>query len=392
MTSPVSTAIAEALVRARVTIATHVPGFGAIQTFAEISRLLGTELPGSFHEEVAFGIAHGASIAGKRAVCVIKSHGFAKATNAIMDSLSSGVTAALVVLVFEDRGGTHSDNIIDIEPLVAGTGAPHKWAETASIYADVEHAIAESERLKLPYVLMIDADTIDALTEIPEANNSHAIAPTPEYCRDITQNVVVPTFGKYQRDVLLAKLAGTDWGKVERPHIPELPTGLPPDYQRAVEPYLPIFEAFQEIPSDFVTGDTGVSTLSALPPYNIVNATTYMGGSIPLGIGATLAGFQKVWSFTGDFSFIAAGHLGLIEARLRGTPLKIIIFANGKAQTTGGQPLDLDLMENILGGYAQYVRRIKDPFNRSEILTVLEEASAAPELRIVIAEYTKSKQ
>ena len=116
-----------------------------------------------------------------------------------------------------------------------------------------------------------------------------------------------------------------------------------------------------------------------------------MGGSLPLAIGASLAGLRNVWAVTGDFSFIAAGHLGLPEALQRGIPLKVLILYNGRAETTGGQPIPDGTLEGIVDGYARYVRRIRDPQNAEETESVLREASAAAELRIVIADYRATR-
>jgi TPP-dependent indolepyruvate ferredoxin oxidoreductase alpha subunit len=201
------------------------------------------------------------------------------------------------------------------------------------------------------------------------------------------RHLVCPIFAEYQREVLLAKLRGDNFDAVLRPVMPRVPESLPPAYQKAVAPYLPMFGAFKELEVDFVCGDAGVSTLSAFPPYEIAHAALYMGGSIPTIVGAWLAGMEKVWAFIGDFSFISAGHYGLIEALLRKAPIKVLIYANGRAQTTGGQPLDLELLERVLKGYEQFVRRIDDPFDREKTLQVLREANDAKELRIVVAKY-----
>jgi len=379
-----SDAIAHALNDGGIQLATHVPGFGAIQTFEAFCKLTGKDFPTSFHEEVAFGIAHGAAIAGMRSAVIIKSHGLAKAMNAVMDSLSAGVTAGMVICVFEDPGGSHSDNIIDIEPLVRGSGIPYYLVSAKNGYDLVISAIAQSEKDQLPIVLIFNANEINTMTTF----KSQKLSAVPAYNRDIIQRLVVPLFAEYQREVLLMKSAHMSWKNIRRPETPTSPDSLPPDYQRAVAPYQPLFSTLKKIETGFVSGDTGVSTLSALSPYDIVHTATYMGGSVPLAMGASLAGFKNAWAFTGDFSFIAAGHIALIEAIMRKLPIKVLLFANGKAQTTGGQTLELELMERILKGYEPYIRRIANPADESEALGVLKEANDAADLRIIIANFT----
>jgi TPP-dependent indolepyruvate ferredoxin oxidoreductase alpha subunit len=169
--------------------------------------------------------------------------------------------------------------------------------------------------------------------------------------------------------------------------MPIVPASLPAAYQNAVAPYLPLFEVFKEIGADFVCGDAGVSTLSAFAPHHIAHAALYMGGSIPTAIGASLSGMKNAWSFIGDFSFISAGHYGLVEAILRNTPINVLIYANGKAQTTGGQSLDLDLMERLLAGYSEFVIRLDDPMDAGKTRAALTEAARSEKPSIVVANF-----
>lgn len=382
-----ATTIARALRASGVTLATHVPGHGATHTFEAFRALCESEQPVSFHEEPAYQIAHGAALAGRRAACIMKSHGLTKSLNAVTDSLSCGVTAGMITIIFEDKTGAHSDNIIEIVPLIEGAEMPYRRGQPSSAYSDIRDLVELSERHELPFAIVFDSADIEL--DVPEAPAVHSLTPSPGYERDPLKHVVCPVLAPYQREVLVEKLRREDWRAVARPELPVIPSSLPPAYQKAVEPYLPIFKAFSEMGVDFVCGDAGVSTLSAFPPYNIVHAALYMGGSIPCAIGAYLAGLTRAWSFIGDFSFIAAGHYGLVEAVLRKTPIKVLLYANGRAETTGGQPLELALMERLLAGYSEFVRRIPDPTNLDHVRSVLTEANDANELRIVVAEFAR---
>jgi TPP-dependent indolepyruvate ferredoxin oxidoreductase alpha subunit len=385
MQHSLSYAIARALCDSGISLATHVPGHGATQTFQAFRDLQQSEtLPVSFHEEPAYAIAHGAALTGRRSACIIKSHGLTKALNAVLDSLSAGVTAAMVNVIFEDTTGAHSDNVFEIEPIVRAAELPYARSSAKTAYEDIIAAVQESERLALPFTLIFDSAEIDLASPVGKATP----ADVPVYNRDIFQHLVCPIFAPYQREVLLQKLKGANWRGVAKPAMPILPSSLPPDYQRAVAPYEPLFAQFRKMDFGFVCGDAGVSTLSALPPYEIASAALYMGGSIPTAIGAYLAGRRPAWSFIGDFSYIAAGHYGLVEAILRGIPVKVLIYANGKAQTTGGQPLDLKMLERLLDSYTHYVRRIDNVSDYASVESVLREANAAEELRIVVANFT----
>src|ERR1041385_6157058 len=247
----VAQAIATALHDCGVRTATHVPGHGATQTFEAFREISGEHLPVSFHEEAAYAIAHGAALTGTRATCIIKSHGCTKALNAITDSLSCGTTAAFVTIVFEDKSGAHSDNIIEVIPMIESSEMPHVIGKPKSIYWDVVDAVTLSEHLSLPVALIVDAAYIDD----ESTNGSVRILPAPKYQRDALAHVVCPLLAPYQREVLLQKLRRDDWRGVARPEMPIIPASLPPAYQAAVAPYIPLFEIFKEISAEFICGD-----------------------------------------------------------------------------------------------------------------------------------------
>ena len=138
---------------------------------------------------------------------------------------------------------------------------------------------------------------------------------------------------------------------------------------------------------EIVCGDTSTSCYFAFPPYNAVDTVTHIGCSIPMAIGVYLAGKQNVWALTGDFGFLSAGHMGLIEAVQREIPLKIIIFFNKKASLTGGQTISKQIMYKLLAGYERNLRHISNPNDPLEINEVLTEVLNADELRIVLADY-----
>lgn len=207
-------------------------------------------------------------------------------------------------------------------------------------------AFSWSEALQLPVVLLMNADDIDQVGTYTPVQDSTSL---PTYQRDVTRHVLCPLLAEYQHQVLAAKVSGQNWRVLKKPALPTIPDDLPEAWQPLARLYMPPFMVFQTLRGEVVTGDMGVSTLFAFPPYNCIDICTYMGGSIPLAIGAYLAGHQSVWAVTGDFSFIAAGHLGLLEAVQRNIPLKVLILYNRRAQTTGGQPIPNNILEHILG-------------------------------------------
>jgi TPP-dependent indolepyruvate ferredoxin oxidoreductase alpha subunit len=378
-------AIAAAMHAAGAEIATCVPGLGATGIFYDFCHLQSRRPVFSFHEEVAYTIAHGAALAGRRAFTSLKPHGFMKAANSVSDSLYSGTLAGFVSLVVDDRNGIQSDSIADTVGFVEGLGIPYKVADAEDAFNDALEGFMLSEELQLPFALIIDAGELDHPSSV--AAEKHVDPPFGRHHRDISQHVLCPPFCLYQQQVLRCKLSGGDWRSLAKPALRPLFEALPEKWRPVAEKYANIFKVFGSAKGEMAAGDTGLSTLFALPPYDCIDVTTYMGGSIPLALGAYMAGIRPAWAVSGDFSFIAAGHLGLLEAIHRQIPLKILILYNGKAETTGGQAIPEGLLEQVLRGYEEHVRFIHDPSDISEVESIIQEASASQELNIVVADF-----
>ena len=383
-TLPLADAIAAALVDAGAQVATHVPATGAVEVFDAFCALSGRPKIYSYNEEAAYALAHGAAIGGARAVAVLKSHGFAKAANSIVDSIVAGHTAGFVVLVFDDPTGAHSDTVLDTKALVAGTGIRHVRPAPETAYAEVLRAFHTSEQLRAPVAVILDADDLAKPVAIAREKLP---PPAAVYRRDVYRYLLCPLLAPYQRRALDARLAGHE-PPADKPALPEIPDGLPVQFKAAATTYAAAFDAFKKIKGAdaVVAGDTGTSALFAFPPYDCVDITTYYGGSIPLAAGLYLSGHTNAWAVCGDFAFIAAAHLGLPEALQREIPLKILVFHNGIAAATGGQPIRPDVFENVLGGYAQHVRRLRFDASPAELESALAAAKASPRLEIVVVE------
>ena len=383
-TLPLADAIATALADAGVRIATHVPASGAVEVFDAFCARTGQPRIYSYNEETAHAIAHGAAIGGIRSAAILKSHGFAKAANSIVDSIVAGHTAGFVVLVFDDPTGAHSDTVLDTKALVAGTGIRHVRPAPETAYAEVLRAFHTSEQLRAPVAVILDADDLAKPVAIAREKLP---PPAAVYRRDVYRYLLCPLLAPYQRRALDARLAGHE-PPADKPALPEIPDGLPVQFKAAATTYAAAFDAFKKIKgaNAVVAGDTGTSALFAFPPYDCVDITTYYGGSIPLAAGLYLSGHTNAWAVCGDFAFIAAAHLGLPEALQREIPLKILVFHNGIAAATGGQPIRPDVFENVLGGYAQHVRRLRFDASPAELESALAAAKASPRLEIVVVE------
>ncbi len=383
-TLPLAEALAAALADAGVQVATHVPATGATEVYDAFCERTGRPKIYSYNEETAHAIAHGAALGGARSVAILKSHGFAKAANSIVDSIVAGNTAGFVVLVFHDPTGGHSDTVLDTTALVAGTKMARIHAGPETACAAIFQAFQTSERLRGPVAVVLDSDDLSRPVAAPREKLP---PPAAAYERDVYTHLLCPLLAPYQHRALQARLAGKE-PPAGQPALPSIPDGLPPKFKPTAQTYQPVFDAFKKIKGAeaVAAGDAGTSSLFAFPPYDCVDLTTFYGGSIPLACGLYLAGHTNAWAVCGDFAFIAAAHLGLPEALQRQIPLKVIVFHNDIAAATGGQPIQPDVFEHVLGGWRDYVRSVRHDAAPAEIEQVLAEAKASGRLEIIVVE------
>ncbi|MFB6274376.1 MAG: thiamine pyrophosphate-dependent enzyme [Salinibacter sp.] len=377
-------AIANTLRRSHVRLATAVPGHGATQTYAAWQDECDTPPPFSYHEEVAVGMAHGAAVLGHRSAVFLKAHGFLKAANAIADGLAAGTTAGLLLVVFHDPTGAHSDSVLEIEGTARDLGLPVHRPDPEESLSELQRALRHAEAQALPHLVILNADAVSkAAPRLPEPLS----APTGAYERDVARHVCCPLFAQYQHAVLRKRIDGEDPDTVPRPSLPTVPDELPDEYRPVARQYEPLLRAVAEQPRAVTTGDTTVGTLFALPPVETVDLCTYMGGSVPLALGAQAVGEAPAWAVTGDFGFVAAGHLGLLEAQQRDCSLKVVLLDNGRAHATGGQPVSRDAVDTVLAGYTDHVLSLDDPADPAACRDALDAAAERDGLAIVRARY-----
>lgn len=364
-----------------VEVVTNVPGSGSQNILDNYNKITGKKLPISFHEEVAYTVAHGSSLIGNRSACLIKSHGLVKAGNSVMDSLSSGTIGGFITFVFSDKLGKHSDNIFDVIPFIKGLNLPYFTLEKESIYEQIKEAYNYSEKWQLPVAMVIDDSILNTKIDFSLPVKEEKI--NLKYHRNVVQNLICPVFGVYQHQVLHSKLQEEDWKSIPLPIAPKVDHNLPNEWLPTIDQYKPVFDIFKKLRGSIVCGDTGISSLFGFEPYNCIDITTYMGGSVPLAIGAYLSGCKDAWAVTGDFSFISTGFLGIIEAINRNIPLKVLLFKNNKAETTGGQFIDHKILTHQLKGFEKYTCYSKVNDSLEEILM---KAANSDELAIIVIE------
>ncbi len=376
--------IAQALIDLGVKIVTYVPGFGASEAF-DSYNIKAQKMPIlSFHEETAFSIAHGGSLVGCRTAVLLKAQGFMKAANAVTDSQYAQNTGGFVSFIFDDTVGISSDNILEINPILKGMYFPFKIATAERLYEDIVKAYLFSEQNRRPVAVIIDCKIINKKIEFKQ---NTTVKKQFTYARNILDTVISPLFADYQYKVFKAKNSNSELKQINVPALPHFPEGVPDKYRNAAEKYVPFFNVFKQYKGDIVTGDTSASSNFSLPPYNCIDLVTHIGGSVPLAGGAFLAGYKKVWALTGDFGFISAGHIGLLDIFNRQLPIKIVIFYNKEAAATGGQKIPKNLLKHLLAGYNNYILHVSNPNDPIELNQVISEAYNSDTIKIVIVDF-----
>lgn len=147
-------AIARGAIEAGISYATSYPGTPATQILEYIAKNTDIPCEWSLNEKVAFEVAYGVSLTGRRVLCSMKHVGLNVAADPFMTSSYLGVRGGLVLAVGDDPGAYSSQNeqdsriyahfakIVCLEPYDG---------ETAKSYTKIGFEI--SEEIKLPVML-----------------------------------------------------------------------------------------------------------------------------------------------------------------------------------------------------------------------------------------------
>jgi len=146
-----------------------------------------------------------------------------------------------------------------------------------------------------------------------------------------------------------------------------------------------------------VTGDIGCHDAGTFEPMKL-QATIYcMGSSIPMAHGIKKAGFDKpVYALIGDSTFFHNGLTGLASAIYNGSDITVVIAYNSTTAMTGFQPhpgspnnlnqpmtpIEPGAVAAAMGAKVFYC----NPYNVEETIQVINEATAAKGVKVVIAQ------
>lgn len=178
---------------------TNFPGYQSHKLFS----LLGG-MHTSTNEKIAYEIAWGSSLAGKRSAVMFKNVGLNDAADPFLNSMLVGVNAGLVLVVFDDmfvEGSTSRQDSRHYFDFYGGL-----WLEPHSIqnaYDLVYKSFDLSEKFKLPVVIRVTNQFVE-LADIckRKRRSSNIVRPL---IRNNVQFVSHPINSKYQRRILSKK-------------------------------------------------------------------------------------------------------------------------------------------------------------------------------------------
>ena len=388
MKVPADQAIAQSLIDNKLDLITWLPALGVSEIIKSYNEMTGNDVPYSFNEETAWSIAHGAAMYGGYAVSIMKAHGVLKAANAISDSMFAELSGGLVLILVDDIEGIRSDSIVYGEKILTGLEMPFFKADNSTICRYISEALDQSHRSKIPYAVIIDTAEVLNGSVHNHYKQTHSKEKN-QFIRKPERKVLCPMLTGYQRRILNARLSGTNPEAVPFPQLPRIPEDIPPYWHSAIDRYTPLMSALRSIKSNdtLITSDIGFFVSFAFSPFFVQDICTFMGGSISLAAGAVKVGCPDAWAITGDFSFIGAGHLTLLEPDILNLPVKVVIIANLMAETTGMQRISPDDLERTLHIVDDRVTHTDCTTDSIECTRILLDAKAQPGLRVVVFHY-----
>lgn len=185
-------ALAQGFKNANVEQIYNFPGFHSHKLFNELDGKVT-----SVNEKIAYELGWGSSIGGQRTVVSFKNVGLHDAMDPFMNSYYTGVSAGLVIVVFDDINLTGSQGIFDTRIFRYHTGGI--WLEPKTIQDCYDYAYIApqlSELSDMPVVIRMSNTNVELNGEIITKNQQNKSSFL--YTKDFKKNVVHPITGDEQ--------------------------------------------------------------------------------------------------------------------------------------------------------------------------------------------------
>ncbi len=149
-----------------------------------------------------------------------------------------------------------------------------------------------------------------------------------------------------------------------------------------------------------VNGDIGCYTLGAVAPLSAVDTCICMGASVGMAHGFKKAtdGASKNVAVIGDSTFLHSGVTGLINAVYNQSGITLIILDNSTTGMTGhqqhpatgknlkGEPAPVVLLDELCRACGVKHLQIVDAYDVKAVERAVKEATASPEVSVIIAQ------
>ena len=199
-----------------VEVAAGYPGTPSTEILEFLSRYREVHSRWCPNEKVAFEVAAGAAIGGKRALATMKHVGLNVASDALMTLAYTGVNAGFVAIVADDPGMHSSQNEQDTRNYAFFAKVPClEPANPAEAREFVRLAFTISEMFDTP-VLVRSTTRVSHSRGVVEEGERESV-PTRRYEKRAEKFVMIPAFARERRKVLEERLKALEQWVEETP-------------------------------------------------------------------------------------------------------------------------------------------------------------------------------
>jgi len=193
-------AIARGAWEAGVTVGCAYPGTPSSEIMAELSRYKEIYTEWSPNEKVALEVAHGASLAGGRAIACMKHVGLNVAADPLMTISYTGVKAGLIIVVADDPGQHSSQNEQDSRHWTRFGKMPMLEPSDAAECKDfTKMAFDISERFDTPVLLRSETRVSHCDSPVELGERKESTIPRGLDQKETPKYVMVPMYARVKR-------------------------------------------------------------------------------------------------------------------------------------------------------------------------------------------------
>ena len=214
-----NTAIARGAWEAGVSVACAYPGTPSSEILAEIATYSEIYTEWSPNEKVALEVAHGASLAGGRAIACMKHVGLNVAADPLMTISYTGVKGGLVIVVADDPGQHSSQNEQDSRNWTRFGKVPMLEPSDSQECKDfTKIAFDISERFDTPVLLRGETRVSHCDSPVEFAGRKESAIQKGLDQKDTPKYVMVPMYARVKRVAIEERTANlSEYGDTEFP-------------------------------------------------------------------------------------------------------------------------------------------------------------------------------